>query len=73
VTRDFTGQEQLTDVGLVHLNGRVYDPLVRPMISVPDPMIRVVTYENTRLCLLQNLLRSILFVRNHAFQTRILR
>jgi uncharacterized protein RhaS with RHS repeats len=27
-TRGFTGQEELTDVGLVHLNGRVYDPLV---------------------------------------------
>jgi RHS repeat-associated protein len=41
-TRGFTGQEQLTDVGLVHLNGRVYDPLVGRMMSadpfVPDPM-----------------------------------
>jgi RHS repeat-associated protein len=42
VTRGFTGQEELTDVGLVHLNGRVYDPLVGRMMSadpfVPDPM-----------------------------------
>jgi RHS repeat-associated protein len=41
-TRGFTGQEELTDVGLVHLNGRVYDPLVGRMMSadpfVPDPM-----------------------------------
>jgi uncharacterized protein RhaS with RHS repeats len=27
-TRGFTAQEKLHDVGLVHLNGRVYDPLV---------------------------------------------
>jgi RHS repeat-associated protein len=40
-TRGFTGQEELADVGLVHLNGRVYDPLVGRMMSadpfVPDP------------------------------------
>jgi RHS repeat-associated protein len=41
-TRGFTGQEELAAVGLVHLNGRVYDPLVARMTSadpfVPDPM-----------------------------------
>ena len=41
-TRGFTGQEELSDVGLVHLNGRVYDPLVARMMSadpiVDDPM-----------------------------------
>jgi RHS repeat-associated protein len=41
-TRGFTGQEELADVGLVHLNGRVYDPLVGRMTSadpfVPDPL-----------------------------------
>jgi len=40
-TRGFTGQEELADVGLVHLNGRVYDPVVGRMLSadpfVPDP------------------------------------
>ena len=40
-TRGFTGQEELDSVGLVHLNGRVYDPLVGRMMSadpyVPDP------------------------------------
>jgi RHS repeat-associated protein len=41
-TRGFTGQEQLDTVALVHLNGRVYDPMVGRMISadptVPDPL-----------------------------------
>jgi RHS repeat-associated protein len=40
--RGFTGQEELSDVGLVHLNGRVYDPLLARMTSadpmVPDPL-----------------------------------
>jgi RHS repeat-associated protein len=38
----FTGQEMLGSVGLVHLNGRVYDPYVGRMTSadpmVPDPL-----------------------------------
>ena len=41
-TRGFTGQEQLDTVALVHLNGRVYDPMVGRMVSadptVPDPL-----------------------------------
>ena len=41
-TRGFTGQEELSDLGLVHLNGRIYDPLIARMTSadpiVPDPM-----------------------------------
>jgi RHS repeat-associated protein len=41
-TRGFTGEEQLDTVALVHLNGRVYDPMVGRMISadptVPDPL-----------------------------------
>src|ERR1700679_329020 len=40
--RGFTGQEQLDTVALVHLNGRVYDPMVGRMITadptVPDPL-----------------------------------
>ena len=40
-SRGFTGEEMLGDVGLVHLNGRVYDPYVGRMMSadplVPDP------------------------------------
>jgi RHS repeat-associated protein len=42
MTRGFTGQEELFDGGLVHLNGRIYDPLLARMMSadpmVPDPM-----------------------------------
>jgi RHS repeat-associated protein len=41
-TRGFTGQEELTVSGLVHLNGRVYDPTFGRMTSadptVPDPL-----------------------------------
>jgi RHS repeat-associated protein len=41
-TRGFTGQEELSDVGLVHLNGRIYDPLLARTTSadptVPDPL-----------------------------------
>jgi len=37
----YTGQEQLDQLGLVHLNGRVYDPITGRMTSadptVPDP------------------------------------
>lgn len=37
-TRGFTGHEQLDTVGLVHMNGRVYDPMIGRMIS-PDPIV----------------------------------
>jgi RHS repeat-associated protein len=41
-TRGFTDQEMLAVFNLVHLNGRVYDPLVGRMMSadptVPDPL-----------------------------------
>ncbi len=41
-TRGFTGQEELSVSGLVHLNGRVYDPLLARFTSadpsVSDPM-----------------------------------
>jgi RHS repeat-associated protein len=36
--RGFTGQEMLADVGLVHLNGRVYDPYIGRMLSA-DPVV----------------------------------
>ena len=39
-SRGFTGQEELADVGPVHLNGRVYDPLVGRMMSA-DPHVPV--------------------------------
>jgi RHS repeat-associated protein len=34
----YTGQLQLDDLGLVHLNGRVYDPMLGRMTS-PDPTV----------------------------------
>jgi RHS repeat-associated protein len=36
-SRGFTGHEQLDSVGLVHMNGRVYDPLLGRS-GTPDPM-----------------------------------
>ncbi len=36
-TRGFTGHEQLDDVDLIHMNGRVYDPLLG-RFGTPDPM-----------------------------------
>ncbi len=37
-TRGFTGQEELAEVGLVHMNGRVYDPLLGRFTSA-DPVV----------------------------------
>jgi RHS repeat-associated protein len=37
-TRGFTGEEELSVSGLVHLHGRVYDPLLARMTS-PDPSV----------------------------------
>lgn len=37
-TRGFTGEEQLSVAGLVHLNGRVYDPLLARFTSA-DPTV----------------------------------
>ena len=34
-TRGFTGHEQLDELGLIHMNGRVYDPLIGRFLS-PD-------------------------------------
>jgi len=42
VTRGFTGHEQLDPVGLVHMNGRVYDPELGRFLSA-DPHIQDVT------------------------------
>jgi RHS repeat-associated protein len=51
-TRGFTGQEQLDTFALVHLNGRVYDPMVGRMISAdptrwPSPIPRVLQIAST--------------------------
>ncbi len=37
--REFTGQEQIPDVGLVNMNGRVYDPVLARFLS-PDPNVQ---------------------------------
>jgi RHS repeat-associated protein len=38
ITRGYTDHEHLTDLGLVHMNGRVYDPVLARFISA-DPFI----------------------------------
>jgi len=38
ITRGFTGHEQLDAVGLVHMNGRIYEPVIGKMMS-PDPSV----------------------------------
>ena len=39
IDRGFTGHEMLDEIGLVHMNGRVYDPLVGRFLSA-DPYIQ---------------------------------
>jgi RHS repeat-associated protein len=39
ITRGYTGHEQLDTVGLVHMNGRIYDPVIGKMLS-PDPNVQ---------------------------------
>jgi RHS repeat-associated protein len=41
-TRGFTGHEQLDEVGLVHMNGRVYDPQLGRFLSA-DPVVQDAT------------------------------
>jgi RHS repeat-associated protein len=38
-SREFTGQEQIPDVGLVNMNGRLYDPTLGRFLS-PDPNVQ---------------------------------
>jgi RHS repeat-associated protein len=37
--REFTGQETIPDVGLINMNGRVYDPVLARFLS-PDPDVQ---------------------------------
>jgi RHS repeat-associated protein len=37
--RGFTGHEHLNEIGLIHMNGRVYDPLIGRFMSA-DPFIQ---------------------------------
>lgn len=39
VRRGYTGHEQLDEVGLIHMNGRVYDPTIGRFLS-PDPFVQ---------------------------------
>jgi RHS repeat-associated protein len=38
--RGYTGHEQLDDSGLIHMNGRLYDPELGRMLS-PDPFVQI--------------------------------
>ena len=42
VNRGFTGHEMLDPVGLVHMNGRVYDPVIGRFLSA-DPIVQAPT------------------------------
>ena len=37
--RGYTGHEHLDDMGIIHMNGRVYDPTLGRMLS-PDPIVQ---------------------------------
>ncbi len=39
VRHGFTGHEELNEAGLVHMNGRVYDPMIGRFLS-PDPQVQ---------------------------------
>lgn len=41
--RGYTGHEQLDDSGLIHMNGRIYDPELGRFLS-PDPLVQVPEY-----------------------------
>ena len=41
--RGYSGHEQLDDSGLIHMNGRIYDPELGRMLS-PDPVVQMPTY-----------------------------
>ena len=37
--RGYTGHEQLDDIGIIHMNGRIYDPMLGHFMQ-PDPLIQ---------------------------------
>lgn len=41
--RGYTGHEQLDDSGLIHMNGRIYDPELGRFLS-PDPYVQIPEY-----------------------------
>ena len=44
--RGFTGHEHLDRTGFIHMNGRVYDPVLGRFLS-PDPMVQFPTYSQS--------------------------
>lgn len=44
--RGFTGHEHLDRTGLIHMNGRVYDPTLGRFLS-PDPIVQAPTYSQS--------------------------
>jgi len=44
--RGFTGHEELRHLGLVHMNGRVYDPMATRFLS-PDPFIQFPEFDQS--------------------------
>jgi RHS repeat-associated protein len=46
IDRGFTGHEQLDEVGLIHMNGRVYDPVIGRFLSA-DPFMQAPEYSQS--------------------------
>ncbi|WP_166218809.1 RHS repeat-associated core domain-containing protein [Microbulbifer sp. SH-1] len=44
--RGFTGHEHLDRTGLIHMNGRIYDPTLGRFLS-PDPIVQAPTYSQS--------------------------
>lgn len=44
--RGFTGHEHLDRTGIIHMNGRIYDPLIGRFMS-PDPLVQDATYSQS--------------------------
>ncbi len=54
IDRGYTGHEHLTTVGLIHMNGRIYDPKLRRFMS-PDNYVQDDTTQNlNRYCYVLN-------------------
>ncbi|MEW5251535.1 RHS repeat-associated core domain-containing protein [Microbulbifer discodermiae] len=44
--RGFTGHEHLDGTGIIHMNGRIYDPVIGRFLS-PDPIVQAPTYSQS--------------------------
>ncbi|WP_053936058.1 RHS repeat-associated core domain-containing protein [Amantichitinum ursilacus] len=45
--RGYTGHEQMDDIGLVHMNGRIYDPNVSRMLQADPDITDITNLQNT--------------------------